>query len=119
MKNLGALLALGGVGYIFWESVTPEMWWEVGKWVGTGLLTLIVLLILIRSIRNRAEERDMERQMEKVQRMRPKHPSASSGYTTMHPQIMYIPQPSPYPQQAPQQPAGLIDLPLDKYEWEI
>ena len=112
MKNIWALLALGGMGWALWEAVTPEMWWEVGKWVGTGLLTLIVLAILIRSIRNRAEQRAWENEEKRISKVRPKQ-------AVMHPQIMYIPQQAPYPQQAAQRPVGLVDLPLDMYEWEV
>ena len=115
MKNLLTVLGLGGLGWFLWEGVTEAIWWEIAKWVGTGVGTLIVLAIMIRVIRDRAEKREAEREISKVSKMHPKQ-------TPMHPQIMYMPAPAPYPQQAPQAPqapAGLVDLPLDKYEWEI
>jgi hypothetical protein len=114
MKNLLTVLALGGVGWIFWEAVTKEMWIEIAKWVGTGLVVLIVLAIMIRVIRDKAEQREADRQMGKVSKIRSKQ-------VPIHPQIMYLPQTVAAPSYPVENkpPAGLVDLPLDKYEWEI
>jgi hypothetical protein len=60
MKNLLTVLGIGGLGWFLWEGMTAAIWWEIGKWVGTGLLSLIILYVLIWNIRNRAEQRAWE-----------------------------------------------------------
>jgi hypothetical protein len=112
MKNLLTVLGIGGLGWFLWEGMTAAMWWEIGKWVGTGLVSLIILYVIIWNIKNRAEQRSWENEEKRISKMRPKQ-------SPMHPQMLYIPQQPAYPQQAPQTPVGLVDLPLDKYEWEV
>lgn len=115
MKNVWGLVLMGGIGWFVWETVTPSMWWEVGKWVGTGLVALIIIYVLIWNIKNRAEQREFERQEAMIQRQRKKDRS-----TQVQPQIMYLQAPPNYVSNQPmQQPAGLIDLPIEKYEWEV
>jgi hypothetical protein len=111
MKNLLTVLGIGGLGWFLWEGMTAAIWWEIGKWVGTGLLSLIILYVLIWNIRNRAEQRAWE-----TRRQGDKETRRQAQY---HPQMLYIPQQPAYSQQPPQAPAGLVDLPLDKYEWEV
>jgi len=114
MKNVWGLLFMAGIGWVVWEMVTPETWWMVGKWVGTGLFSLILLYVLIWNIKNRAEQREFERQEALMDRQRKKMKPMQ-----VQPQIMYMQPPPTYNNQAPPQPAGLVDLPIEQYEWEV
>lgn len=119
MGKIWGLVATMFLGWFLYENVPLKLWIEVGWWLVMGLGALVVLSVLIGLLRRRRMERlegDYERQRARME----KHWGADKHVKPVAPVMVYMqpPVPSQYQQPIPA-PVGLVNLPLEKYEWEV
>lgn len=114
MVKLWGLAALVTLGWLLYENVPLSTWVELGRWVLIGVVVLVALSVFIGVLRRRSMKSEQERSMAAMW----KHWDGDRHAKQVAPAVVYMQAP-PMPQQQVQPPAGLVGLPLDKYEWEV